>query len=47
MLEKNVTVSAMENKESVNGVERGCAAEKDFKEAGVMVLLVDQVIINV
>ena len=47
MWEKNVTVSAMKNKESVYGVERGCAAEKDFKEEGVMVLLVDKVIINV
>ena len=46
MLEKNVTVSAMKIKESVNGAERGCAAEKDLKEVGVMVLLVDQVIIN-
>ena len=47
MLEKNVTVNAMKIKESVIGVERVCAVEKDFKEVGVMVLLVDQEIINV
>ena len=47
MKEKNVTISAMETKESVNGVERDCAAEKDLKEVGVMVPLVDKVIINV